>query len=51
MTTFGVHTGVQNTTVAELVRLWRDAEDQGFDSVSVWDHFYSSDLRSYDCHD
>lgn len=51
MTTFGVHTGVQNTTVAELVRLWRDAEDQGFDSVSVWDHFYSSDLRSYDCHE
>jgi alkanesulfonate monooxygenase SsuD/methylene tetrahydromethanopterin reductase-like flavin-dependent oxidoreductase (luciferase family) len=51
VTTFGVHTGVQNTTVAELVRLWRDAEDQGFDSISVWDHFYSSDLRSYDCHE
>jgi alkanesulfonate monooxygenase SsuD/methylene tetrahydromethanopterin reductase-like flavin-dependent oxidoreductase (luciferase family) len=51
VTRFGVHTGVQNTTVAELVRLWRDAEDLGFDSVSVWDHFYSSDLRSYDCHE
>jgi alkanesulfonate monooxygenase SsuD/methylene tetrahydromethanopterin reductase-like flavin-dependent oxidoreductase (luciferase family) len=51
VTRLGVHTGVQNTTVAELVRLWRDAEDLGFDSVSVWDHFYSSDLRSYDCHE
>ena len=51
MTTFGVHTGAQDTTVAELLRMWRDAEELGFDSVSVWDHFYSSDLRSYDCHE
>jgi alkanesulfonate monooxygenase SsuD/methylene tetrahydromethanopterin reductase-like flavin-dependent oxidoreductase (luciferase family) len=51
VTTFGVHTGAQDTTVADLVRMWRDAEDLGFDSVSVWDHFYSSNLRSYDCHE
>jgi F420-dependent oxidoreductase-like protein len=51
VTTFGVHTGVQNTTVAELTDLWRRAEDLGFDSVTVWDHFYSSDLRTYECHE
>ncbi|MGH9113831.1 MAG: LLM class flavin-dependent oxidoreductase [Acidimicrobiales bacterium] len=51
MPTFGVHTGVQNTTVDELRGLWRRAEDGGFDAVSVWDHIYSSDLRTYDCHE
>ena len=51
MTTFGVHIGVQNTTVAELTELWRRAEDLGFDSVTVWDHFYSSDLSSFECHE
>jgi len=51
VTTFGVHLGVQNTTVAELADLWRRAEDLGFDSVTVWDHFYSSDLSTYECHE
>jgi alkanesulfonate monooxygenase SsuD/methylene tetrahydromethanopterin reductase-like flavin-dependent oxidoreductase (luciferase family) len=51
VTTFGVHTGVQNTTVAELTGMWRRIEDLGFDSVTVWDHFYSSDLRTYECHE
>ena len=51
MTTFGVHTGVQNTTVAELRDLWAAAEDLGFDAVAVWDHLYSSDLATYDCHE
>jgi alkanesulfonate monooxygenase SsuD/methylene tetrahydromethanopterin reductase-like flavin-dependent oxidoreductase (luciferase family) len=51
VTTFGVHLGVQNTTVAELAGLWRRAEDLGFDSVTVWDHFYSSDLSTYECHE
>jgi F420-dependent oxidoreductase-like protein len=51
VTTFGVHTGVQNTTVAELADLWRRAEDLGFDSITVWDHFYSSDLSTYECHE
>lgn len=49
MTTFGVHTGLQNTTVAELRDLWAGAEELGFDAVSVWDHLYSSDLRSFEC--
>ena len=51
MTTFGVHIGVQNTTVGKLTELWRRAEDLGFDSVTVWDHFYSSDLSSFECHE
>jgi alkanesulfonate monooxygenase SsuD/methylene tetrahydromethanopterin reductase-like flavin-dependent oxidoreductase (luciferase family) len=49
--TFGVHTGVQNTSVAELRELWAGAEELGFDAVSVWDHLYSSDLASYECHE
>jgi alkanesulfonate monooxygenase SsuD/methylene tetrahydromethanopterin reductase-like flavin-dependent oxidoreductase (luciferase family) len=49
VTSFGVHTGVQNTTVDELRALWSDAEQLGFDGVSVWDHFYSSDLASAEC--
>ena len=51
VTTFGVHTGVQNTTVDELRDLWAGAEDLGFDTVAVWDHLYSSDLSTYDCHE
>jgi alkanesulfonate monooxygenase SsuD/methylene tetrahydromethanopterin reductase-like flavin-dependent oxidoreductase (luciferase family) len=51
MTTFGVHTGAQNTTVSTLTDLWRGAEDLGFDAVSVWDHLYSSDLSTYECHE
>jgi alkanesulfonate monooxygenase SsuD/methylene tetrahydromethanopterin reductase-like flavin-dependent oxidoreductase (luciferase family) len=51
MVTFGVHCGVQNTTVAELRDLWVAAEDLAFDAVSVWDHLYSSDLSSYECHE
>lgn len=51
MTTFGVHTGVQNSTVAELCDMWVAAEDLGFDAVAVWDHLYSSDLATYECHE
>ena len=36
MTSFGVHTGVQNTTVSELRDLWAGAEELGFDAISVW---------------
>lgn len=49
--TFGVHAGLQYTEVTELRAIWRQAEDLGFDWVSVWDHFYSSDLNGYDCHE
>lgn len=51
MTTFGVHTGVQNTTVDELRDLWTGAEELGFDAIAVWDHLYSSDLATYECHE
>lgn len=51
VTTFGVHTGVQNTTVAEVRDLWVGAEELGFDAIAVWDHLYSSDLSSYACHE
>lgn len=43
MTTFGVHAGLQNTSVEELVGLWRRIEDLGFGWISVWDHFYAAD--------
>jgi F420-dependent oxidoreductase-like protein len=40
---FGVHTGLQNTSVAELRDLWRRIEAHGFEWISIWDHFYSAD--------
>jgi len=39
---FGVHTGPQNCTAAELRQVWQTAEEVGFDWISVWDHFYSN---------
>jgi F420-dependent oxidoreductase-like protein len=40
---FGVHTGLQNTSIAELNALWRRIEDRGFEWISIWDHFYAAD--------
>ena len=40
---FGVHTGLQNTSISELQGLWRRIEDLGFDWISIWDHFYAAD--------
>jgi F420-dependent oxidoreductase-like protein len=40
---FGVHTGLQNTSIAELQSLWRRIEDHGFSWISIWDHFYAAD--------
>lgn len=40
---FGVHTGLQNTTIAELRELWARIEELGFDWISIWDHFYAAD--------
>jgi F420-dependent oxidoreductase-like protein len=53
---FGIHAGLQNTTVAELQEIWRSADASGFDWVSVWDHFYAASAyegRSDDfaCHE
>ncbi len=48
---FGVHTGLQNTTIAELRSLWQRIEHLGFDWISIWDHFYSADFNGYECHE
>lgn len=45
----GVHTGLQNTTVEELLGLWGRIEDLGYDWISIWDHFYAADLSSANC--
>jgi F420-dependent oxidoreductase-like protein len=41
----GVHTGQQDIELDELRKLWRTAEESGFDWVSVWDHFYEAPPR------
>src|SRR6478609_8780975 len=46
---FGVHTGLQNTTVAELRALWTRIEELGFDWISIWDHFYAADASGTNC--
>jgi alkanesulfonate monooxygenase SsuD/methylene tetrahydromethanopterin reductase-like flavin-dependent oxidoreductase (luciferase family) len=46
---WGVHTGLQNTTVDELHDLWTRIEDLDFDWISIWDHFYAADLQSPHC--
>ena len=51
VTSYGLHTGVQNTSIDELRDLWVGADELGFDAISVWDHLYSSDLSSYECHE
>ena len=40
---FGVHSGLQHTTIAELRELWARIETLGFDWISIWDHFYAAD--------
>jgi alkanesulfonate monooxygenase SsuD/methylene tetrahydromethanopterin reductase-like flavin-dependent oxidoreductase (luciferase family) len=40
---FGVHAGLQHTSIAELQSLWSRIEALGFDWISIWDHFYSAD--------
>ena len=52
VTVFGVHAGLQNTSMESLRALWRRVEDLGFGWISVWDHFYpisgSEGAGSYD---
>src|SRR2546429_7837373 len=43
MTVFGVHAGLQNTTMRDLIDVWHQAERLGFGWISVWDHFYAAD--------
>ena len=40
---FGVHTGLQHTSVDDLRDLWTRIEALGFDWISIWDHFYAAD--------
>jgi F420-dependent oxidoreductase-like protein len=40
---FGVHTGLQNTTIDDLRAVWHSADRQGFEWISIWDHFYAAD--------
>jgi F420-dependent oxidoreductase-like protein len=40
---FGVHAGLQHTSIAELRDLWARIEELGFDWISIWDHFYAAD--------
>jgi F420-dependent oxidoreductase-like protein len=40
---FGVQTGLQHTSIAELRELWPRIETLGFDWISIWDHFYAAD--------
>jgi len=44
MTVFGVHAGLQNTSIEDLRSLWKRIERLGFGWISVWDHFYSATL-------
>ena len=40
--TIGMHTGQQNISIDELRKLWKFADSNGFDFISVWDHFYEA---------
>jgi F420-dependent oxidoreductase-like protein len=52
MTVYGVHTGLQHTTMDELVGLWQRIEAAGYGWISIWDHFYAADLTGNPhCHE
>jgi F420-dependent oxidoreductase-like protein len=44
VTLYGVHAGLQHTTMDELRGFWQRIEQLGFGWISVWDHFYSATL-------
>ncbi|CAN5869451.1 hypothetical protein BH24ACT3_BH24ACT3_19490 [soil metagenome] len=50
MTIFGIHTGLQNTTMSELRAVWYRF-DGVVDWISIWDHFYAADLSGSHCHE
>jgi alkanesulfonate monooxygenase SsuD/methylene tetrahydromethanopterin reductase-like flavin-dependent oxidoreductase (luciferase family) len=45
---FGVHTGPQNCSYDDLLRVWRYADTAGFYWTSIWDHFYPAMLAPQD---
>ncbi|HIN72743.1 MAG TPA: LLM class flavin-dependent oxidoreductase, partial [Dehalococcoidia bacterium] len=38
----GIHGGQQDIEMDELRRMWRFADSNGFDFISLWDHFYEA---------
>lgn len=42
VTTYGIHTNAQNKSLADLIPVWRHADDLGFGWISVSDHFPGS---------
>ena len=42
----GLHTGQQDIEMDELRRLWRFADNNGFDFLSIWDHLYEAGGQS-----
>jgi F420-dependent oxidoreductase-like protein len=40
---FGVHAGLQHTSITDLRELWARIEALGLDWSSIWDHFYAAD--------
>jgi F420-dependent oxidoreductase-like protein len=52
MTVFGVHAGLQHTTMDELIAIWKRVEALNFGWISVWDHFYAADMTGDpNCHE
>ena len=45
---FGIHTGPQLCTIDQLRELWRFADTNGFEWVSIWDHFYPAQFSGHD---
>lgn len=38
----GIHTGQQDISLDELRKVWKHCDENGFDWISVWDHFYEA---------
>lgn len=45
---YGVHAGLQKTSVAELRKIWTAVELCNLDFASVWDHIYAIDFSGPD---
>ena len=41
----GLHTGPQEIEMAELLKLWKTADEGGLHWISVWDHFYANPIE------
>jgi F420-dependent oxidoreductase-like protein len=48
MTVFGVHVGLQHSTMDTVRSVWRRADQLGFGWVSIWDHFYAATFKPDD---